>query len=143
MLPDRQAAPSALELSPGDPPLTLEEVAAHYRMNERQLRAVIRNRGVEVLRAGHTVRFDAHALLSLEEALRCHAKPEPVSASRAATTAAGSTRSRGGSRASAYENALRLTTTDSRKRRLLRSKPSSCEPSGTGRVVALAPSPKP
>jgi len=38
------AAPTAnpgLAIGPGDPPMTLAEVAEHYRMTERQLRKVI------------------------------------------------------------------------------------------------------
>lgn len=134
------AAPTAttgLALGPGDPPLTVAEVAEHYRMTERQLRKIIRDKTVEVLRYGHTVRFDRHALLSLEEALRCQGSREPVSGSSSAMTAAGSGRLRAGSRASAYENALRLTTAGSRRKKPPASKPNSSDPNGTGRVVAL------
>jgi hypothetical protein len=99
------AAPTALDLAPGDPPLTIAEVAEHYRMPERQMRKVIRDRNVEVLRYGRTVRFDRHALLSLEEALRVRSPIMP-SPSPSPTT----------SRRSAYENALRATTTASQLR---------------------------
>lgn len=100
------AAPTALDLAPGDPPLTLAEVAEHYRMPERQLRKLIRDRQVEVLRYGRTVRFDRHALLSLEEALRVRGPTTP--APSPSPTRSG---------ASAYENALRLTMTSAQLRR--------------------------
>ena len=134
------APPASIDLAPGDPPLTLAEVAQHYRMPERQLRTIIRQKGVEVLRYGRTVRFDRHALMSLQEALRCHAEDQ-VSGSNDDPTP-GRLPSSARSRASAYENALRATTPASRKRKLPPSKASYCEPSGTGRVVALAPSPR-
>jgi len=132
---------SALVLAPGDPPLTLAEVAAHYRMTERQLRQVIRERAVEVLRVGHTVRFDIHALNSLEEKMRCHAEEQDSGSSAGPTPA----RSRSSARSQAarqYESALRATILGSRRKKLPSSKPSSCEPNGTGRVVAIGPSPR-
>ena len=127
-------------LNPGDPPLTLEEVAEHYRMPGRQLRNLIRRKGVEVLRYGRTVRFDQHALRSLEEALRCHARDQDSESNDGPIPAP--SRSSARSRASAYENALRATTLGSRKRKPPPSKANYCEPSGTDRVVALAPSPR-
>jgi hypothetical protein len=103
-----------MRLAPGDPPLTLAEVAAHYRMTERQLRKVIRERGVEVLRAGHTVRFDAHALKSLEEKLRAGSKSDPESSTDPVYA---SSMSRTGSRSTAYEDALRMTAIFSRRKK--------------------------
>jgi hypothetical protein len=131
---------TGLTLTPGDPPLTLDEVATHYRMTVRQLRQVVRERSVEVLRIGHTVRFDAHALNSLEEKLRCHANQRDSESSGAPTPAV--SRSRGRSRGSAYDNALRATILVSRRKKPPRSKPTSSDPNGTDRVVALAPSPR-
>jgi hypothetical protein len=139
----QMAAPTALGLvlpGPGDPPLTLEEVAQHYRMPERQLRKVIRDRGVEVLRYGHTVRFDRRALSSLEEALRCHAGDQDLGLNDGPTPAL--SRSSVRSRENASENALKAITSASHRRRLRRSKANSCEPSGTDRVVVLGVSPR-
>ena len=130
----------ALVLASGDPPLTLAEVAAHYRMTERQLRQVIRERAVEVLRVGHTVRFDAHALNSLEEKLRCHAKDKDCESSEEPTP--GRSRSSARSRGSAYENALKATILGSRRKRPPNSPPKSSAPNGMGRVVALDRSPR-
>ena len=110
------APPASIDLAPGDPPLTLAEVAQHYRMPERQLRTIIRQKGVEVLRYGRTVRFDRHALLSLEEALRVRSPTTPTPL----RSSAGSR-----SRNDAYEKALRLTTTASQLRRINAQKASS------------------
>ena len=98
----------AINLGPGDPPLTLAEVAEHYRMPERQLRALIRQKQVEVLRYGRTVRFDRHALDSLEEAMRRRAPEQAPGQSRS------SARSR---ERDAYERALRATILGSRRKK--------------------------
>lgn len=100
-----------MRLAPGDLPLTFEEVAAHYRMTVRQLRQVVRQRQVEVLRAGHTVRFDQHALNSLEDKLRHHATEKDDADTRISVSA------RPQKRSAAYEEALRMTRLVSRRRK--------------------------
>jgi hypothetical protein len=48
-------------------PLTLAEVAEHYRFSERKLRRFVREHDVPVLREGRDIRFDALALSTLAE----------------------------------------------------------------------------
>jgi hypothetical protein len=123
--------------------LTLAEVAELRRVTPRQLREFVRRHNIPILTTGKAIRFDAFALAALEEALRrpCRSKssggktpaPSPLPAS------SGSPMARGG----AYENALRLTTRDSRAKKPSPSKQKYSAPPGTAVVVPLSASRKP
>lgn len=130
-----------LPLAPGDRPLTLEEVADHYRMLKRQLLVIIREKQVEVLRYGHTIRFDRHALLSLEDALRCHEKKKQPDTESYDAPTPGRSPSRGAGRmGSGSASARRAITSALQGRKRQRSTSNTCEPNGTGRVVGFDPS---
>jgi excisionase family DNA binding protein len=111
---------------------TLSEVAERLKFSERKLREIIRQRDIPVLEAGRDIRFDARALSALEEALRRPCRSGSIDAKAVRTTK--STSRLGGS---AYEQARRLLTEDSRAKRPRHSKQNSSDPPGTANVVAL------
>ena len=121
----------------GERPLTLAEVAEHYRFSERKLRRFVREHDVPVLREGRDIRFDALALSTLAEALRTPCRSKSPGANPPARSP-----SVGRSPVNAYAAALEATASPSRERKPRPSKPKFSDRRGTANVVALDHSPR-